>query len=191
MSGTLNFGSGALVSTFTTPFGDFNYTLDFGDNLQIPFTVVSGSSTIPVVLDLSNGVLGVDLIPATAGNEVSVPLNSLSGDLTFNNGQAAIAIPTALGTLGSTFDLVQLVNTEVVPLLDSISGTLSVADGLLTADLTSSAGSFAGTFDGGQFLEQVTQVVAGTSSTVTIGDGIIVSNLTTPAGNLIGTIDIT
>ena len=131
------------------------------------------------------------MIPAAAGNEVSIPLNTLAGDLTFDNGQVAIAIPTALGTLGGRFDLVQLVNTQVVPLLDSISGTLSVADGLLTADLITSAGSFTGMFDGGQFLDQVTSVVAGTSGTITIGDGIIVSNLTTPAGDLIGTIDLT
>lgn len=191
VNGTLNFGNGALVSRFTTPFGDVNYTLDFGEDFQIPFTVASGTSTIPVVLDLSNGIVGVDLVPATAGTEVSIPINTLAGDLTFNHGQVAIAIPTALGTLGGTFDLVQLVNTEVVPFLNSVSGTLSVADGLLTADLTTSAGSFSGTLNGGQFLEQLTDVVAGTSGTVTIGDGVIVSNLTTPIGDLVGTLEIT
>jgi len=190
VSGTIGFGSGALVTDLTTPFGPVNFSVDFGDNAQIPFSINNAGNNIAAVLDLSNGFISFDLLPTSTGGEIQVPLTWLEGSITFANGQAAIALPTVFGDVNTTIDLVGLVETEVVPFLNSIAGTLTVNDGLLTADLTTPEGPFVGTIDGVALLAELSEIAAGTSGTIIIGDGLIVSDLTTPIGDLVGTIDL-
>lgn len=185
IAGTIEFGNGALVSNLDTPLGSYFSSIDFREQDQIPFTF----SGLPGVVNFNDGLVILDLVPQTQGEEIAVPINALSGNIAFNNGQATLSIPTPLGSFGTNFDLSALVSETVTNALSG-SGTVTFTNGIAAIDASGGLGTVRTTLNLPQLAQDFGTLLASTQGTISFDRGIVTSNLVTPEGNIAGTIDL-
>jgi hypothetical protein len=140
--GTIEFGSGALVTNLMTPVGDIDLAIPFRETDKIQFTVRG----YPAVLDFSTGSAMVDLMPNMLGGEITLALKELSGTISFCEGQAAIEIPSIFGTLSTVVDISQLADDLVTDALKG-SGTVTFDAGIATIEVTGPLGTIRQTVD--------------------------------------------
>ncbi|MBE9009848.1 hypothetical protein IQ250_06480 [Pseudanabaenaceae cyanobacterium LEGE 13415] len=185
IAGTIEFGNGALVSNLNTPLGSYFSSIDFREQDQIPFSF----NGVPAVVNFNDGLVILDLFPQTQGDEIGIPINSLNGNIAFNNGQATLSIPTPFGSVATNFDLSALVNETVTDALDG-SGTVTFTNGIAAIDVSGDLGTVRTTLNLPQLAQNVGTFLANSQGTISFDRGIVTSNLITPEGNLAGTIDL-
>lgn len=186
VKGTIEFGNGALVSNLDTPLGSYFSSIDFSAQDQFPFTF----SGLPGVVNFNDGLVVLDLVPQTQGEEIAVPINALSGNIAFSNGQATLSIPTPLGSFATNFDLSALVAETVTDALSG-SGSVTFTNGIAAIDASGGLGTVRTTLNLPQLAQEFGTLLANTQGTVRFDQGILTSNLVTPEGNIAGTIDLT
>ncbi|BAU14868.1 hypothetical protein LEP3755_54230 [Leptolyngbya sp. NIES-3755] len=185
IAGTIEFGNGALVSNLDTPLGSYFSSIDFREQDQFPFTF----SGLPGVVNFNDGLVILDLVPQTQGEEIAVPINALSGNIAFNNGQATLSIPTPLGSFSTNFDLSTLVAETVTDALNG-SGTVTFTNGIAAIDVSGGLGTVRTTLNLPQLAQDFGTLLVNSQGTISFDRGIVTSNLVTPEGNLAGTIDL-
>jgi hypothetical protein len=181
--GSVDFGTGKLITDLDTPLGKLQTTIDIPDSVTVPFNF----NGIKGNVDLGKGNIEIDTLDLVPGPELVVPLSSLSGTFAFDAGSVKIDVPTPLGRLQTSVDLSGLLADTLTDTLTAATGTLTIADGKLGADVTSSLGSFKGTIDVAQLLNTYGPALAQAEGTLTFNGGVLVSTLTTPQGSLAGT----
>jgi hypothetical protein len=122
VKGSIEFGNGALISNLTTPFGNYFSSIDFKPSDQYPFNF----NGTPGVVNLDDGLVILDFQPQTQNDEIAIPINALSGNVTFNNGQALLNIPTPFGAFATNLDLSALIRPSAL----QGSETLTVHNGI-------------------------------------------------------------
>jgi hypothetical protein len=122
VKGSIEFGNGALVSDLTTPFGNYFSSIDFKPSDQYAFNF----NGTPGVVNLDDGLVILDFQPQTQNDEIAIPINALSGNVTFRSGQAALNIPTPFGAFATNLDLSALVRPSAL----QGSETLTVHNGI-------------------------------------------------------------
>jgi hypothetical protein len=187
IAGTLNFGGSALVSNLTTPYGPIQGSFDFGDNAQVPVSLGTTSGTI----DFSQGALKADLLPNLPGGEVAIPLNTLAGTVSLNQGQANVTVTNLpFGPVSTSFDISQLADDYVTNYFTRVSGSLNFAQGIVTSNLTGPSGSLAGTVDLADLVNDTAAFLNQSEGTVKISNGTVNTTLTTPNGPIAGSVDL-
>ena len=179
ITGDLGFAGGQLSFDLDTPFGDLNSAVDFGEDAQV-------SLDDAVVLDLNSGQILVELL----GLEFALPLESLAGTLTVDDGAATVSIPTVFGDLGGSFEFGPIASELAADFLTDISGEAIVEDGVLTGSLITPLGSLDGKLDVPQLANQAAEFLAQVNGTVTLGEGTAISNLETPFGLITESFDL-
>jgi hypothetical protein len=122
VKGSIEFGNGALVSNLTTPFGNYFSSIDFKPSDQYAFNF----NGTPGVVNLDDGLVILDFQPQTQNDEIAIPINALSGNVTFKDGRAILNIPTPFGAFATNLDLSALVR----PIALQGSETLTVHNGI-------------------------------------------------------------
>jgi hypothetical protein len=185
VTGTVDFGSGQLVTDLTTPFGPLDLSVDFPPNSSFDFAI----GGIPASIDFNQGEIQLDLNTIVPGPEATIPLNTLSGSLTFNQGTTTVNLVTPFGTFNVPFDLAGEAETAVTEFLTGVTGTLGISNGSLTADLTTSLGSFQGSLNVSEIVNGLIPTLPQYNGTLALSSGVITANLTTPYGPLVGNFD--
>ncbi len=139
VQGSIEFGNGALVSNLTTPFGSYFSSIDFKSSDQYPFNF----NGTPGIVNLDDGLVILDFQPEIQDDEIAIPINALSGNVTFNDGQAILNIPTPFGAFATNFDLSALVKPSTL----QVSGTVTVQDGTPPIEMTGDFGIIQTTLD--------------------------------------------
>jgi hypothetical protein len=183
IAGTVDFGTGTLITNLDTPIGKIQTSTKLPDTLKVPFNV----SGINGEVNFGRGQI-IARVPVI-GSQVAIPLSSLSGNFAFDNGQVRINVPTTLGTINTTVDLAKIVDDAVTNALTTAKGTLTIADSKLGIDLTSSLGAVKGTLDVAQLLKTYEPIVTQARGTLTFKGGVLTSTVTTPQGSLAGTVN--
>lgn len=186
VKGTIEFGNGALVTNLATPTGTYFSTIDFSERAQYAFKF----GNFPGVVNFNDGLVIVDLQPQTQGGEIAVPINALSGNVAFNNGQATVNIPTPFGAFAANIDLSTLANQAVTDALGG-TGTVTFTNGVGTIAASGSLGSVQTTIDLPQLAQDLGRTLQQTQGTLSINNGIVTSNLITPQGTIAGNVDLT
>jgi hypothetical protein len=181
--GSVDFGTGKLITDLDTPVGKIQTTIDLPDTLAFSFNVSGVSGEV----NLGKGQI-ISRIPVV-GSEIAIPISSLSGNFDFDGGQVEINVPTPLGSISTTVDLATIIDDAVTSALTSATGTLSIADSKLGIDLVSSVGNFKGTIDVAELLKTYEPVLTQAQGTLTFKDGVLTGTLTTPQGNVVGPIN--
>ena len=183
--GSVDFGTGKLITDLDTPIGKIQTTIDLPDTLAFPFTVSGVSGEV----NLGKGQI-IAKVPFV-NTDVVIPISSLSGTFDFDAGKVKINVPIPLvgSSISTTLDLATIIDDAVTSALTSAKGTLSIADSKLGIDLTSSAGPFKGTIDVAQLLKTYEPIVTQAQGTLTFKGGVLTSTVVTPQGSLAGTVN--
>jgi hypothetical protein len=183
INGTLNLGNGKMVTNLNTRFGQINSTFDFPDDSQIPFTTNNSSG----ILDFATGQFVIDLIPNESGDEISIPIDDLSGNLDLLDGIGNI-IPIPFGDIAANFDFAQLMDDSITQSLQE-TGTVSFNNGVMNINIPQSTGTMGSSFDISQ-LGNYVNYLQQAEGVVNFANGVLTSNVNTPFGQLIGSIDL-
>ncbi len=186
VKGSIEFGNGALVTNLTTPMGSYFSSIDFKPQDQFKFKF----GNTPGVVNFNDGLVILDLLPQTQGDEIAVPINALSGNIAFKNGTATLSIPTPLGSSATNFDLSALATESVTNALNG-SGIVTFTNGIAAIDIIGGLGKVQTTLNLSQLAQALGSTLARTQGTISFNNGTVTSNLKTPSGNIAGTIDLT
>jgi hypothetical protein len=182
--GTVDFGTGKLITDLDSPIGKLKTTIDLPDTLAFPFTV----SGLNGEVNLGKGQVSarVPLI-----GPITVPISSLSGSFDFNAGQVKInvPIPGINIPINTSVDLAKIVDDAVTSALTTAKGTLTIANSKLGIDLTSSFGALKGTVDVAQLLKTYEPILTQAQGRLTFKSGVLTSTVVAPTANLKGTVN--
>ncbi|MEB3359972.1 MAG: hypothetical protein VKK04_24815 [Synechococcales bacterium] len=177
ITGTLSYLPGEVAIALTTPFGDIAETLPLPDGLVF--------SADGVVVDLDTGNALVDVLPQLPGGNITLPLSSLTYNVTVVDGIATVSVPTPLfGTFEAEFDLTPLVRDYfLTPFFAEAEGTLAIAEGILTSSFTTPYGTLEDTLDLTAFLTTLATDFSTLNGTLTFDGGTLVSDVTGSFGD--------
>ncbi|MDX2239144.1 MAG: hypothetical protein NW224_00495 [Leptolyngbyaceae cyanobacterium bins.302] len=187
VEGTIGFGSGALVVNLDTPFAPLNFSLDFPDDAQFTFPIPQLGTD--AILNLATGQIEADLIPIFAGSELVIPINALTGNVTFADGIANLTLQSGLATVDTQFNFAAEVEESLLEFLSTATGVLSIGNGELSANLQTDLGAFAGILPASELFTDLIATLPQYAGTITLAGGSATVDLTTPDGVLQGAVD--
>jgi hypothetical protein len=170
VKGSIEFGNGALVTNLATPFGGYFSSIDFKESDQYAFKF----GNVPGVVNFNDGLVILDFQPQTPGNEIGIPINALSGNIAFKDGQATLNIPTPFGSFATSFDLSAFAKTATTNALQG-SGTVRFKDGVATIDTTGSLGTIQTTLNLPELVQNIGSTLATVQGTVRFNNGAVTS----------------
>ncbi|MGD1943006.1 MAG: hypothetical protein ACFB0G_17040 [Leptolyngbyaceae cyanobacterium] len=171
ISGIIDVANGALDVDLDTPIGALDFTTDFGPEAVYTFEVPTALGSIDATLNLDTGNLEV---PLFIGSPIIVPLSSLSGDLTLDDGTATLAIDSQFGPISTSFEVDELVSNLVIDTLTGLSIDAALTpDGLLDVLATSGTEIFETTVDLADLGAQAVSLLEQTSGDIRLNEGLI------------------
>lgn len=171
VKGSIEFGNGALVTNLTTPLGSYFSSIDFKESDQL-----KSNGDTPGVVNFNDGLVILDFQPQTPGDEIAIPINAISGNVTFKNGKATLNFPTPFGTIATNFDLSALAATATTDALQG-SGTVKLKDGIATIDTTGSLGKIQTILALPKLVQNLGSTLATAQGTVQLNNGTITSDV--------------
>ncbi|MCU0551086.1 MAG: hypothetical protein MUC48_17195 [Leptolyngbya sp. Prado105] len=169
VKGAIEFGNGALVTNLTTPFGGYFSSIDFKESDQYQFNF----GGFPGVVNFNDGLVILDFQPQTPDDEIAIPINALSGNIAFQDGQATLNLPTPFGSLATRFDLSALVPSDAL----RGSGTVKFNNGIASIDVSGGLGTINTTLDLPKLVQTVGSTLATAQGTIQFNNGVITSDL--------------
>lgn len=171
VKGAIEFGNGALVTNLTTPLGSYFSSIDFKESDQIKFKF----GNVPGVVNFNDGLVILDFQPQTPGDEIAIPINAISGDVIFKNGQATVSIPSPFGSIAANFDLSALAATTTTDALQG-SGTVKFTNGVAAIDVTGNLGTIQTKLDLPQLVQNLGSKLATAQVTIQLNNGTITTS---------------
>lgn len=187
VEGTIGFGSGALVVDLDTPFAPLNFSIDFPDDAQFAFPIPQLGTD--AILNLAAGQIEADLIPLFGGSELVIPINALTGSVTFADGIADLTLQSGLASVDTQFNFAAEVEETLLEVLSTATGVLSIGNGELSANLQTDLGTFAGVLPASQLFTDLIATLPQYEGTITLAGGSATVDLATPDSVLQGTLE--
>jgi hypothetical protein len=188
-SGVIDIADGDLNVNLSTPFGQFSFDSDFGEDAVFPFVVPSPLGGLNAAVDLNAGNVVVSL--GFLG-DLAVPIDEIDGLVSLDDGIATFTAEVpGFGPVATELALGPLASEMVVEELYDLEGTVTIEDGILNAIFESDLGSLTTNFNVPAFTERGAEFFRGIDGLITLGDGIVTADIFTPLGDIDSSYNLT
>ena len=177
VEGAIAFGNGVLDLAVESPAGAFDLAVPFSPDAQFPFAVPTPFGTVDANVNFFTGNIEIPFLP---GFDIEVPLNTLNGDLTLSDGDAALTFDTVLGSFTAAVALDELVSDAAVDFLTGVTLDAQLLAGQLDILTTSGTEAIATSFDLIDLNNQAIELAEQLDGEFTLGAGILTG--TAPLG---------